>query len=296
MKENQKVILAYLAVCFFWGSTYLAIKIGVQDLAPTVLAGTRFLLAGGLMLAYARVKGLPFPLDRRDAVKNGLVGLLMLLGGNGLVVYAETWVDSGVASLMVSLVPIWVAVIEMGVLRTVRLSPRGYLGLVLGFAGVYLLLRPGSAGGAIDVWGVVIMVIATILWALGSLLSQTVRSRQSLVANIGIQMFVAGSAFLILGGFNGDIARMQFTLVGALSVLYLAVFGSIIGFSSYIYVLQKWPATRASTYAYVNPAVAVFLGRVILDEPLTLTMVLAMGVILFGVYQVQKSKMVIRSR
>jgi len=296
VKENQKVFLAYLAVCFFWGSTYLAIKIGVQDLAPTALAGTRFLLAGGLMLGYAWIKRRPFPRDKRDVVKNGLVGILMLLGGNGLVVYAETWVDSGVASLMVSLVPIWVAVIEMGVLRTVRLSFRGYLGLLLGFAGVYMLLQPGSKGGAIDLLGVIIMIVATILWALGSVLSQTVRSRESLVANIGIQMFVAGVLFLVIGGFSGDLAGVNFTLSGVLSVLYLAFFGSIIGFSSYIHVLQKWPATRASTYAYVNPAVAVFLGHVILGEDITLAMMVAMAVILFGVYQVQKSKMAIRSQ
>lgn len=296
MNEKNKVFLAYLAVCFFWGSTYLAIKIGVEDLAPSVLAGTRFLIAGTVMLLYAKMTGKAFPALKSDFIKNALVGIFMLLGANGLVVYAEQWVDSGVTSLMVSLVPIWIAIIELLILRTVKLSLKGYFGLLLGLFGVYLLVRPGNSISMIDVKGVIFLLTATFLWASGSMISQYVKKKEAIIANIGFQMLFGGIGLGIVSIITGDIFTAHFTLKGVLSVLYLITFGSIIGFSSYIYILQKWPATKAGTYAYVNPVVAVVLGFFILDEPLTMSMVFSMAVILIGVYMVQTAKIKLKTR
>ncbi|MCK5764015.1 MAG: EamA family transporter [Clostridiales bacterium] len=292
MKENKKVLLAYLAVCFFWGSTYLAIKIGVEDLAPTILAGTRFLIAGAIMLVYAKIKGLPFPVEKSDYINNAIVGSFMLLGANGLVVYAEQWVDSGVTSLMVSMVPIWIAIIELLILKTIKFERIGYIGLILGMVGVYMLTSTTNGIQVIDYKGVLLLMIATLLWSVGSVTSKYVKKKEAIIANIGFQMLFGGIGLAIASVITGDIYSVQFTTKSILAVAYLITFGSIIGFSSYIYVLQKWPATKAGTYAYVNPAVAVLLGMVFLNEPLTISMIFAMGIILFGVYLVQRAKIV----
>lgn len=292
MKENKKIILAYLAVCFFWGSTYLAIKIGVEDLAPTVLAGTRFLIAGSVMLIYAKIKGLPFPIEKMDYIKNAVVGLFMLLGANGLVVYAETWVDSGVTSLVLATVPIFIAIIEFLILKTIKLEKIGYVGLIFGLFGVYLLTNTNQTIQVINYRGVLILTVATMLWSVGSVLAKYVKKKDAMIANIGFQMLFGGIGLTVASVITGDINNIHFTMKSIYAVGYLIIFGSIIGFSSYIYLLQKWSATKASTYAYVNPVVAVILGMVILDELLTVSMAVAMLVILFGVYLVQRAKIV----
>jgi len=292
MKENKKIILAYLAVCFFWGSTYLAIKIGVEDLAPTILAGSRFLIAGSVMLIYAKIKGLQFPVEKMDYVKNAGVGLFMLLGANGLVVYAETWVNSGVTSLILAMVPIFIAIIELLILKTIKFSKIGYVGLIFGLFGVYLLTNTNQTIQVIDYRGVLLLIVATVLWSVGSVLSKYVKKKDAIIANIGLQMLFGGIGLAVVSIITGDINNIQVTMKGIYAVGYLIIFGSIIGFSSYIYILQKWSATKASTYAYVNPVVAVILGTIVLDEPITTSMIAAMLVILFGVYLVQRAKIV----
>ncbi|WP_432666381.1 EamA family transporter [Wukongibacter baidiensis] len=288
--ENRRALFAYLAVCFFWGSTYLAIRIGVKDFPPFMFAGIRFIIAGGLTILYSKLKGNPFPNDKNDVAKISIVGLLMLLGGNGLVVYAEQWVHSGIASLLVATVPLFMAIIEIFVLRYKKMDYKGFVGLAVGFAGVAYLALGDSSAAIIDFTGTLLLLLASLSWSIGSVYSKTFKASGAIISNIGIQMFAGGLGLFTVGLLMGEISRAQFTKNSVLAMLYLIVFGSIIGYSCYIYVLAKWPASKAGTYAYVNPVVAVILGAVVLDEPFTLSVITSMLIIILGVFMVQRSK------
>ncbi|HAY98842.1 MULTISPECIES: EamA family transporter [unclassified Mesotoga] len=283
-------ILAYVLVSFFWGSTYLAIKIGVEGMPPMFFAGVRFLIAGSIMLVFSVVRGHSFPSSKSELSRLWLVGLFMLLGGNGLVVYAEQWVDSGVASLIMATIPIFAGVLEHFFIRTTRLTLKALSGLLLGFFGVYFLLVPAEHGISIDIPGILMLLSASFLWSTGTVLSKTFKGNSSIVSNIGIQMFAGGVGLMFVSGITGEFSRVRFSMNSLLAIAYLVVFGSLIAYSSYIYLLQKWPATKAGTYAYINPLVAVSLGAIFLDEKINFLMILAMGAILLGVLIVQKSK------
>ena len=290
-KENRRTMLAYLAVCFFWGSTYLAIKIGVENFPPFLFAGIRFITAGGLTIFYSKLKGNAFADNKKDIAKISIVGLLMLLGGNGLVVFAEQWVHSGIASLLVATVPLFIAIIEIFILRDKKMDYKGLIGLALGFGGVvYLTLGKSSTGGIIDFKGTLLLLFASLFWSMGSVYSKTFKANGSIISNIGIQMFAGGIGLSTVGLLRGEISSINFARSSVLALLYLIVFGSIIGYSCYIYILQKWPASKAGTYAYINPIVAVVLGTIVLGEPFTFSIVISMMIIILGVFMVQQSK------
>lgn len=290
-KENRKVLFAYLAVCFFWGSTYLAIRIGVKDFPPFVFASIRFLIAGSIMVIYSKLKKLEFPKDKKETVNISITGLFLLLGGNGLVVFAEQWVHSGIASLIIATVPLFMALIEYLIFKNQRLDYKGIIGLLLGFAGVFYLAFSNQSMGAINIKGIIMLLFASLFWATGSVYSKTYKSTSSIFSKIGIQMLAGGVGLLIVSISMGEIANLRMSIQTILALIYLIIFGSIVGYSSYIYVLQKWPASKAGTYAYVNPAVAVLLGAIILKESITVSIIFSMIIILFGVVLVQKSKL-----
>lgn len=290
MSDNKKALLAYLAVCLFWGSTYLAIKIGVKDFPPSLYASFRFLIAGSILLLYSKIKKLRFPTDRKIISQQGLIGLFMLLGGTGLVCHAEKTLHSSIASLIISTVPLFIALIEIVILKKKRMSMIGVIGLVIGFGGVAYLALAGSSDITFDITGMLLALGASIFWSIGSVLSKGFKSDGHILTNIGIQMLSGGIGLLILGSLTGELSQMNPTLPSLMSLLYLIVFGSLVGYSCYIYALDKWPASRVGTYAYVNPIVALILGVVILNEPFTPTVVMSMVVILSGVILVQKSK------
>ncbi|MFZ5967048.1 MAG: EamA family transporter [Bacillota bacterium] len=289
-REERKVLLAYLCVCIVWGSTYLAIRIGVSQFPPMAFAGIRFIAAGALMLLYARFKGLPLPDSTGDVKKLGIVGLFLLLGGNGLVVWAEQWVHSGLACLLVATVPLFMALLELMMPNANKIGKKGWIGLIIGFAGVVLLVLSGSGTGAIDMLGAGLLLLAAFLWSSGSVLSKTFQPSGSIVSHIGIEMLSGGFGLCLVGLLLGEFSRIHITTTGIGALLYLIFFGSILGYSSYIYILQKWPAAKAGTYAYVNPPVAVFLGAIFLDEPVTIFVVISTVIILVGVFLVQASK------
>lgn len=289
-KEEKQIILAYIAVCIFWGSTYLAIRIGVGELPPTIFAGIRFIIAGSLMLGYAKFKGLAMPKNSSEMLKISIVGIFLLVGGNGGVVWAETRVSSGIASLMVATVPLFMAIIESLLPSKPKLNKKGWLGLLIGFAGVAFLVLSDFNKTIVDIIGMALLIIGALSWASGSVYSKSFTSSASTVSNIAIQMLSGGICLAIIGGVLGEFQKAQFTPKGIGALLYLVVFGSIIGYSCYIYILQKWPAAKAGTYAYVNPPVAVILGAIVLDEAISLKIVLATIIILFGVILVQRSK------
>jgi drug/metabolite transporter (DMT)-like permease len=283
-------ILAYILVSFFWGSTYMAIKIGVEDMPPMFFAGVRFLIAGLIMIVFSFIRGYAFPAGKSEFSRLSLIGLFMLLGGNGLVVFAEQWVDSGVASLIMATIPIFAGVLEHFFIRTTRLTFKALSGLLLGFFGVYFLLVPAEHGISIDIPGILVLLSASFLWSTGTVLSKTFKGNSSIVSNIGIQMFAGGVGLMLVSAITGEFSRVRFSMNSVLAIAYLVVFGSLVAYSSYIYLLQKWPATKAGTYAYINPLVAVSLGAIFLGEKINFLMILSMVGIFLGVLIVQKSK------
>ncbi|HBW33954.1 EamA family transporter [Desulfosporosinus sp. BICA1-9] len=289
-REEITVILAYISVCIIWGSTYLAIRIGVSDFPPELFAGIRFLIAGALVLLFAYFKGYKFPENVTDFKRQAIVGLFLLMGGNGLVVWAEQWVYSGATSLLMAIVPLFNAILELFLINGPRIGLKGWFGLILGFGGVALLVLSGSEARIIDVSGGGLLMLAAFSWSLGSVYSKTFKASGTTVANIGIQMFAGGIGLTLIGLLLGEASQIHLTGKGLWAMAYLIFLGSILGYSSYIYLLQKWPASKAGTYAYINPIVGVFLGAVLLGEPVSSKVFISAIIILGGVFLVQLSK------
>lgn len=288
--EESKTYLAFLAVCIIWGSTYLAIRIGVSEFPPTLFAGIRFLVAGSLMLAFSVYKGLKLPIDFSEVRKISIVGLFLLLGGNGCVVWAETRINSGAASLLVATVPLFMAIIELVLPNRPKLNLKGWIGLLIGFGGVALLVFSNSTEASVDILGIILLLIGAFSWAMGSVYSKSFKASSSIIPNIAIQMLAGGLGLFIVGTSFGELSKIHITSKGMGSILYLIFFGSIVGYSCYVYILEKWPTAKAGTYAYVNPLVAVLLGALILNEPISIDVIMSTVVILSGVILVQTSK------
>lgn len=289
-REELKVIVAYLVVCIVWGSTYLGIRIGVSGFPPELFSGIRNLVAGLTVLLYARLKGLEFPKSWHDIRRLATVGAFLLCGCMGLVSWAEQWVHSGVTSLIIASAPLLVALIETLVLRENTLGIKGWTGLLIGFGGVIVLVASATGVGSVDVLGSLLLIMAATSWSVGSVYSNRFTATGSIVTHIGIQMLAGGIGLTTVGLLLGEASRVQFSARSMLALGYLIVFGSILGYSSYIYVLRKWPPARAATYAYINPLVAVSLGFFVLGEPVTYCTVISMGIILGGVITVQVSQ------
>ncbi len=262
---------ALLAVYFFWGGTYLAMRFAVETLPPFTLAGIRFVTAGGLLYCWQLAQGAERP-TAGHWKGAAVVGVLMLTGGNGGVVWAEQTVPSGLAAIIVATVPLWMAVLAW--LWQGGDRPGGLVagGLALGFAGTVLLV--GNAGGAADVpWtGYAVLLGAAAAWAAGSLYSRVAPLPAAPLTAIALQMLTGGAGCLLLGLAAGEWSGLtvaQVSLRSALSLGYLIVFGSLVGFSAYIWLLKAADPVLVSTYAYVNPVVAVALGWLLAGERLT---------------------------
>jgi drug/metabolite transporter (DMT)-like permease len=286
-----RALIAYLLVCTVWGSTYLAIRIGVQELPPLLFAGIRFLVAGGLLAGIVVLTGGTLPRRPRDWGVLAVVGLLLLLGGNAVVVWAEQFVESGPASVFVAAVPLWAAFFDAtipggGSVFTWRVG----LGLLLGFLGSALLagVTPGELLHA-DLKGPIALTLASASWALGTVYSKRTPTQTTPYASSAVQMLAGGAAITLLGLFAGEASAWHPTARGLGALAYLVVFGSIVGFTSYAYALRHASATVVGTYAYVNPVVAVLLGWLVLGEAITGRTVAAMVLILGAVLMIQLS-------
>lgn len=286
--------LAFGAVYLVWGSTYLAIRFVVETLPPFSAAGVRFLVAGGVLYGWARAKGAKAPLPRqwRDAA---IVGGLMLVTGNGMVVWAEQYVPSGLTALLIASVPLWAALLDWVRPGGARPGNRTAAGLLVGFLGVGLLMAPRAVGRGdpISVPGTVALLLASLSWAVGGLWSRRAHLPASPFLSSGLQMLAAGAALAGLGAATGEWGRFHPSAFSARSVLalaYLIVFGSLVGYTAYVWLLRVVHPARASTFAYAHPVVAVFLGWAIAGEPLRLPTVLAMAVIVVAVVLVNTGR------
>lgn len=266
-----------------WGSTYLAIRIGVQALPPALFAGVRFLLAGVLMMAYARARGASLPASRRDWINIAVTALLMLVGGNGCVTWAEQWIESNQAALIVATSALWLAWMGTWGPQGERLSVLTLLGLGLGFGGVAALVQSGLSVRAAPLSAYVVLSLAPVMWAAGSVWSRRAPVTCPPAMTAALQMLIAGAVFCVIGVAAGEVPRWNWDPEAMLVVLYLAVFGSCLAYSAYFWLVHQVPPASLGTYAYVNPAIAVLLGWWILDERLNPTQVLGTAIILAGV-------------
>ena len=288
-----KVLAAFAAVYVIWGSTYLAIRIAIESLPPLLMAGARFLLAGTLLYAIMRLRGEPAP-ARRHWGSTALIGLLLLMFGNGGVTLAERTVPSGVAALLVAMVPMWMVLLEWLRRGGNRPTGRTIIGLVIGFAGMVLLVGPGGFGGdRVDPLGAGLVIAGSLAWAAGSIYSRGAALPKSAFLATGMEMMWGGVWLLLAAtvmGEWGTVDPSAFTTRSVLAFVYLVVFGSLVGFTAYIWLLGVSTPARVSTYAYVNPVVAVLLGWALLDEPLSARILGAAAIIVAAVAVITMGK------
>ena len=286
-KELQlKLGLAFLAIYGIWGSTYLAIRFVVETIPPFFMAGTRFIIAGLILYVLMRLRGAQAPtsLHWRDAF---VVGAFLLLGGNGAVVWAEQWIPSGLTSILLATMPLWMVLLNS---LHHRMKPRiGVIfGVILGLAGVALLV------GSIENFNennlilpnAIIIVFGAFLWATGSLYSRSAKTSSSQVQPAAMQMIAGGILLIFASLITGEYSRImlnQVSLRSIISWLYLIFFGSLVAFSSYIWLLKKVSPHRVSTHAYINPIVALILGSALAEEALTTRSLLAAIIIIISV-------------
>jgi len=286
--DRLRLYAAFAAVYLVWGSTYLAIRIAVGTIPPLVQAGVRFLVAGVIMLAAGRARGLAWPkgVEWRTAA---IVGVLMLTGGNGGVSWSETRVPSGLAALIVGAVPLFTAAIEWLRPGGGRPGRATALGLVIGIVGVGLLVNPFARDAArVDPAGAAVLLAACASWSLGGIYSRHARVATPMMG-AGANMLAGGAGLTALSLLTGEFTRFdpsRVTTASVAAVAYLIVFGSLIGFTTYIWLLHHTTPAKATTYAYVNPVVAVLLGWALLDEPLTPRVLLAAAVIILAVVMI----------
>ncbi len=286
---------ALVAVYIVWGSTYLAIRFTVETIPPFLSAGMRFLISGALLFIWRRLSGDPAPkkVEWRSAA---IIGLLLLLGGNGMLVWAEQRIPSGIASLFIATVPLWMVIIDSLRPRGMRVHWIIWLGVLVGFAGIVLLANPWqthSTSAALDPVGILVLIIAAISWSIGSLYSRHAALPDSPILGTGMEMLAGSLGLFILGSLVGEwngfnLSAISLRSIGGLT--YLILFGSCIGFVAYTWLLRNAPTTIVSTYAYVNPVVAILLGSFIANEPLEQLEIISAIVIISGVVIITTAK------
>ena len=285
---RARLIAAFAAVYVIWGSTYLAIRFAVETLPPLLMAGARFILAGSILLLWARLRERGAWPSAQDWLTGLVSGALLLFGGNGTVVWAELRVPSGIAALLVAVVPLWMVLLDW--LRPGGRRPPSlvFVGLGLGLVGLGLLVGPEAFQGrsGVDLAGAGVLMLGSLSWAIGSLYTQRAPKPSSPKHGSGTQMFAGGVCLVVLALVVGEGGQLDLAHASTRSLLgfgYLVTFGSLIGFTAYFYLLTHTTAAKASTYAYVNPVVAVLLGWAFANEPVTSRTVVAAAVILAGV-------------
>ena len=267
---TASIVLAFASVYFFWGSTYTAIRVGAAEMPALLLAGTRFLIAGAILLAWCRWRGLRLVGPPRTMLILGLIGLLLLGGGNVSLVYAEETIPSGLSSLVFAVAPLYVALIEMALPKGEPLPRRGWLGLLLGFAGLGALLWPslraGLSGDRTLLWAIAALLAGALFWSAGSILSRHARLKVNVFVASAWQMVAAGAFNTLLGTALGNWPRFHVNAASVGSLAYLVTGGSLLGYTSFIYLLEHVPVAKVMSYTYINAVVAVLLGIFLLHE------------------------------
>ncbi len=282
-----QIVVAFAAIYTIWGTTYLAIRIAVETIPPFLMAGVRFLLAGSLTFAFLRARGVPVP-NRLQWRSAAILGAFLLVGGNGFVTWSEQQVPSGMAALVVATEPLWIALFDWVIFKGVRPGKKMVFGLVLGFLGIGLLIGPEQFGGTgtIHVSSLFILFMAPIMWSLGSLYTRQANLPENLFMATAVEMLAGGFLLIIAGLLTGEATRLNLAAISTRSLAamgYLTVFGSIVAFTAYVWLLKNVQASKVATYTFVNPVIAVFLGWLILSEAITPQMLVAVPSIILAV-------------
>jgi drug/metabolite transporter (DMT)-like permease len=286
--SRMQLATAFAAVYIIWGSTYLAIRIGITEIPPFFLAGARYLITSAILYPLARARSAERP-TRQHWVAALLLGALLPAAGNGFLTWAEQTVPSGIAALLVTTVSLWMVILEWvrpgGTAPTSRTS----VGLLLGFGGILLLVAPWQSAGRVNLIGAGVLMTGSLCWAAGSIASRHVKQPRLPLLRSAMQSLCGGIILFAFGSLTGEASRLHFGAIthrGWLALAYLTVFGSIIGYSAYTWLLHAAPPARVATYAYVNPVIAILLGWMFAGEHLTPRILVATAVIIAGVVMV----------
>jgi drug/metabolite transporter (DMT)-like permease len=298
--SRSSVVLAFALVYLFWGSTYLGIDIAVEHIPPALMCGLRFLIAGLVMLGFCGLRGRKVLYDPRQLGEMAVVGTLLLLGGNLTLSYAEQHIATGLAALIVAITPLWFLVLDTLLLGDHHISIRAKAGLALGIAGLVVLLWPqlmsATVFGRQQLWSSLSLIGGSFSWALGSVLAKKWKSPDvDPFSATAWEMVAAGLANLLVALFTRDLARVVWTARGVAAMGYLVVCGSWIGYTAYIWLLGHVPTSKVSTYAYVNPVVAVFLGWLILKEPVDAYILTGSAIVIASVILVTSAQVTSKS-
>ncbi len=282
------MVTAFAAIYLVWGSTYLGMHVAIETMPPFLMAAGRFGIAGALLFVLVRSRGMAMP-TRRQWIENGAAGAMMLVGGNGLVAWSLHYVPSGVAALIIAISPIFFVLIEWAWPGGVRPSPLTFVGLALGFGGAAWLAAPwenGAGEHAVHVGGLLALVGACVLWPLASIYAKHLKNPVTPFMASAVQMLGGGIGLAVVSSVAGEWTSFEVTAVSARSwwaFVYLVLIGSLVGFSTFVWLMKNTTPARVSTYAYVNPVVAVFLGWLILDEHVDARTIWSAAVIIAGV-------------
>jgi drug/metabolite transporter (DMT)-like permease len=284
-KERKLALIAWIAVCVIWGTTYLGIRISLETMPPMVMGGLRWTVAGGLLAIYMASRGERLQLSAWPSAV--LLGFLMLVLGNGGVVWAEVWVPSGLTAVIVASAPFWMAGVEAFRSDGERMTRRTAVGLIVGFSGIVLLIWPellrGGAGGRGFLTGMIALQLACLGWSVGSSYSKRHARHENVFSATAAQMLAGGAMMLLIGTFHGEWNALAFNARTVAAFVYLSTIGAIGGFVAYTYALRHLPVSLVSMYAYVNPIIAVALGVAVLGEPFTMRMAFAAALVFGGV-------------
>jgi drug/metabolite transporter (DMT)-like permease len=290
--QQRRAFGAWILVCIFWSTTFLAIRIGVETLPPlAMISGARYLVAGAILSLIVALRGIPLP--SRDSWRgHALLGFLMLGLGNGALVWAEQWIPSGMAAVMVAAIPFWMIGIEALLPSGERIRSLQFVGLLLGFGGLVLLVssdltQAGDATSRQILHGAIAVQVSCCGWALGSAYSKRHARHENVMAAAAMQMVFGGTMLLVAGTLIGEWRHAVFTVRGITAWGYLIVFGALVGYASYVYALKYLRVSMVSLYAYVTPILAVILGAVVMREPFTPRMAVAVAIIFAGMVVVR---------
>jgi drug/metabolite transporter (DMT)-like permease len=293
--NRTRILASFCCVYVFWGGTYLAMRYGVEVMPPFVLASARYLIAGPIMLAVSAILGLKMLPNRQEWGRLAIIGVLMLGCGNTAVIWAEQYIPSGLAALLVASIPLYAALIEVILPHGEGLPRRGWIGVGIGFVGMVFLLWPklrhGLNGDSREIIAAVVTLAGTLCWTAASVISRRSTIRISGVASAGWQMVFGGlfNVCLLVGSGNYHGAKWGMQALG--SIVYLVIFGSLITYTAYIYLLDNVAVSKVATYAYVNPVIAVILGAIFVHEHFVAVEYVGMAGILVAVFLVTSSKM-----
>jgi drug/metabolite transporter (DMT)-like permease len=292
-REKRLAYFAWVIVCVVWGTTYLGIRISLESMPPALMASLRWLIAGSILAVYLVLRGESLP-PRSRWGGTAIMGFLLLVVGNGGVVYAEQWVPSGLAAVLVATAPFWMAGVEASIANGERFGARTIAGLLVGFSGIVVLVYPeltlGTAGSRQFLIGVVALQVAACGWAIGSAYSRRHTRGDHVLGTSALQMLAGGGMLLVIGTLRGEWPHLGFTARTTGALLYLSTLGAIGGFVAYTYALRHLPVSFVSLYAYINPVIAVALGVLLLDEPFNARIAAAAALVLVGVAIVRSRK------